>query len=146
MQVPSQMYIGGRWVDSADAATLDVLNPATQEVIARIPKASREDARKAIDAASEAARVAAKLPAHERSRILLKVASLLEQNSQEMVETIAKNVGKPVTDAAVETARAVLVLTFAAEEAKRITGQTIPLDSQPFPPGNQNRLAFTIRE
>ncbi|MDA4125936.1 MAG: aldehyde dehydrogenase family protein [Thaumarchaeota archaeon] len=146
MKVPSQMFIGGRWVDSEDAATLDVVNPANQEVLARIPKASREDARKAIDAASEAARVAAKLPAHERSRILLKVASMLEQNSQEMVETIAKNVGKPVADAAVETARAVLVLTFAAEEAKRITGQTIPLDSQPFPPGNQNRLAFTIRE
>lgn len=146
MQVPSQMYIDGMWVDSEAAATLDVVNPANQEVLARIPRASREDADRAIDAALEAKDRAAEVPAHERSRILLKVASLLEQNSKEMALMIARNVGKPLLDAEAETARAVLTLTFAAEEAKRIYGQTIPLDAHSFPPGNQNRLAFTIRE
>ncbi len=51
MQIPSQMYINGRWVGSEDLATLDVVNPANQEILAQIPKASREDAKKAIDAA-----------------------------------------------------------------------------------------------
>src|SRR2546425_1994763 len=140
------MYIDGMWVDSGDSATLEVLNPANQEVLALIPKASREDARRAIDAAFEARERASKLAAHERSRILLKVASLLEQNSREMAVLIARNVGKPLVDAEAETARAVLTLTFAGEEAKRIYGQTIPLDAHPFPPGNENRLGFTVRE
>jgi len=146
LQVPSHMYIDGRWVDSGDSATLEVLNPANQEVLALIPKASREDARRAIDAAFEARERASKLAAHERSRILLKVASLLEQNSREMAVLIARNVGKPLVDAEAETARAVLTLTFAGEEAKRIYGQTIPLDAHPIPAGNENRLGFTIRE
>src|SRR2546428_134569 len=140
------MYIDGRWVDSGDSATLEVLNPANQEVLALIPKASREDARRAIEAAFEATERASKLAAHERSRILLKVASLLEQNSREMAVLIARNVGKPLVDAEAETARAVLTITFAGEEAKRIYGQTIPLDAHPIPAGNENRLGFTIRE
>ena len=146
MQVPSHLYIDGRWVDSGDSATLDVVNPTNQETLARIPKASREDAKKAIDAAFEAKERASGIPAHERSRILLKVASLIEQNAQEMARLIAMNVGKPLADSEVETARAVLTLTFAAEEAKRISGQTVPLDAHSFPPGNQNRLGFTLRE
>jgi acyl-CoA reductase-like NAD-dependent aldehyde dehydrogenase len=146
MQVPSQLYIGGRWVDSEGASELEVLNPTNQEVLARIPKATEEDTESAIDAAYEATGKAASKPAHERSRILLKVAALLEQNSQEMATLIAKNVGKPLADAEAETTRAVLTLTFAAEEAKRIYGQTIPLDAYPIPPGNENRLGFTLRE
>src|SRR5207245_4634145 len=132
------MYIDGRWVDSGDSATLDVLNPANHEVLARIPKASREDARRAIDAAFEAKERASKLAAHERPRILLKVASLLEQNSREMAVLIARNGGQPLVGAEAETARAVLTLTFAGEEAKRIYGKTIPLHANPIPAGNEN--------
>ena len=129
-----------------DSATLDVLNPTNQEVLAKLPKASREDAKRAIDAAFDAKGRASEVPAHERSKVLAKVASLLEQNASEMARLITMNVGKPLADAEAETARAVLTLTFAAEEAKRIYGQTIPLDAYPVPPGNQNRLGFTIRE
>lgn len=129
-----------------DSATLEVINPTNQEVLAKIPKASREDAKKAIEAAYEAKERASEVPAHEKSRILSKVAALLEQNASEMARLIAMNVGKPLADAELETTRAVLTLTFAAEEAKRIYGQTIPLDAYSIPPGNQNRLAFTIRE
>ncbi len=146
MQVPSQMLIDGKWVDALNLATSTVLNPANQEVLATLPRGGREDARAAIDAASEALRRAESMSAFERSKILMKAASLLEQNSQEMATVITKNVGKPITDSEAETARGVLTLTFAAEEAKRLYGQTIPLDTSPFPPGNMNRLGFTIRE
>jgi lactaldehyde dehydrogenase len=146
MQVPSQMFIDGKWVDAESLATSTVLNPANQEVLATLPRGGREDARAAIDAASEAVRRAESMSAFERSKILLKAASLLEQNAQEMATIITKNVGKPITDSEAETARGVLTLTFAAEEAKRLYGQTIPLDTSPFPPGNMNRLGFTIRE
>jgi lactaldehyde dehydrogenase len=140
------MLIDGKWVDAESLATSTVLNPANQEVLATLPRGGREDARAAIDAASEALRRAESMSAFERSKILLKAASLLEQNAQEMATIITKNVGKPITDSEAETARGVLTLTFAAEEAKRLYGQTIPLDTSPFPPGNMNRLGFTIRE
>jgi lactaldehyde dehydrogenase len=140
------MYIDGRWVDAEDAETVTVLNPANQDVLSTVPKGGRQDARRAIDAASEAAAKAESMTAFERSKVLLRVANLLEQNAEEMAVLIAKNVGKPIADSEAETSRGVLTLTFASEEAKRIYGQTIPLDSHPFPPGNQNRLGFTIRE
>ena len=146
MQVPSQMLIDGKWVDAESLATSTVLNPANQEVLATLPRGGREDARAAIDAASEALRRAETMSAFERYKILLKAANLLELNAHEMATTITKNVGKPITDSEAETARGVLTLTFAAEEAKRLYGQTIPLDTSPFPPGNMNRLGFTIRE
>jgi lactaldehyde dehydrogenase len=146
MQFPSQMYIDGMWVDAEDSATMAVINPANQQVLVTVPKGGRQDARRAIDAAVQARGKAESMTAYERSRILLKVANLLEQNAEEMAKLIARNVGKPIADSEAETARGVLTLTFAAEEAKRIYGQTIPLDSHPFPLGNQNRLGFTIRE
>ncbi len=140
------MYIDGRWVDSETSETMNILNPANQEVLATLPKGGRQDTRMAIDAASEALKKAESMTAYERSKILLKVAGLLEQSSQQMSALISKNVGKPIADAEAETARGVLTLTFASEEAKRMYGQTIPLDNTPFPPGNQNRLGFTLRE
>src|SRR5256712_13538408 len=123
----------GGGVDAGPAGTWGVPTPANQEVLALIPKASREDARRAIDAAFEATERASKLAAHERSRILLKGASLLEQNSREMAVLIARNVGKPLADAEAETARAVLTITFAGEEAKGSYGQTIPPNAHPIP-------------
>ncbi len=146
MEVPSKMYIDGSWVDSESAETMMVLNPANQEVLANVPKGGRDDALSAIDAAAGAMKTAESMTAFERSKILLRVANLLEQNAEEMATLISKNVGKPIADSEAETSRGILTLTFASEEAKRIYGQTIPLDSHPFPPGNQNRLGFTIRE
>src|SRR5208283_3979228 len=97
MQVPSQMFIDGRWVDAESSATSTVLNPTDQGVLATLPKGGREDARTAIDAASEALRKAESMSAYERSKVLLKAATLLEQNAQEMATLITKNVGKPIT-------------------------------------------------
>jgi acyl-CoA reductase-like NAD-dependent aldehyde dehydrogenase len=140
------MFIDGGWVDAEGSGTMAVLNPSNQEVLATVPRGGRQDAGRAIDAAVEARERAEAMTAYERSRVLLKVAGLLEQHSAEMASAIARNVGKPITDAEAETARGVVTLTFAAEEAKRLFGQTIPLDAYQFPPGNQNRLGFTLRE
>jgi acyl-CoA reductase-like NAD-dependent aldehyde dehydrogenase len=142
----AQMYIEGKWIGSEEGQTLPAINPSNSEVLETFPKGTKADAQKAIDAAVASRSKAEDMTAYERSKILLKVAQLLEQNSAEMSKLIAQNVGKPIGDSEAETARGVLTLTFAAEEAKRLYGQTIPLDSHPFPPGNKNRLGFTIRE
>lgn len=142
----AKMLIAGKWFDSYDGATIDAVNPATSEVLDTFPRGGREDARAAIDAAYDARGKAEAMTAYERSTILLKASQILEQRSTEMARIISQNVGKPITDAEAETTRGCLTLAFAAEEAKRIYGQTIPLDSSPFPPGNKDRFGFTVRE
>jgi lactaldehyde dehydrogenase len=142
----AKMFIAGEWADSESGRTQPAINPADASVIDKVPLATKEDARRAIDAAAGARGKAEDMTAYERSKILLTVAQTLEKNTTEMATLIARNVGKPIADAEAETARAVLTLVFASEEAKRLYGQTIPLDSHPFPPGNKDRLGLTVRE
>jgi acyl-CoA reductase-like NAD-dependent aldehyde dehydrogenase len=139
-------YIDGEWVTSVSGRAQPCVNPATGQVLANVPVGDREDARRAVDAAVRARETAGAVPAHRRYKNLLRVAQLLEEHRDEMARLIAMSVGKPIADAEVETNRAILVFTFAAEEAKRLYGETIPLDAYPLPAGNENRLAFTMRE
>jgi betaine-aldehyde dehydrogenase len=91
-----QMYINGRWVKSDSEETFDVINPATEEVIAKVPKGTKEDAKSAIDSAREAFDKGVwseKTPA-ERSLILWKLADLVEQNADELAKLESVNVGK----------------------------------------------------
>lgn len=140
------MYVNNEWIDSESGEVQKAINPANSQTIDTFPRATREDVQRAIDCAVEAYSRAENMTAYERYKVLLKVSQLLEEHSSEMSRLISQNVGKPIADAEAETARGVLTLSFAAEEAKRIYGQTFPLDSHPFPAGNKNRLGFTIRE
>lgn len=142
----AKMFIAGEWVDAYSGKTADAVNPSTGQLIETFPLGDREDARRAIDAADVGSEKAASMPAHARSRILLKVAEIMERHIDEMARLISLNVGKPVVDAELEVKRAALTFTFAAEEAKRLYGETIPLDAYPLPPGNENRFAFTKRD
>ncbi|HXZ98319.1 MAG TPA: aldehyde dehydrogenase family protein, partial [Candidatus Acidoferrum sp.] len=89
---PYQMFVNGEWISAHANATYDVLNPATAETIARVPKGGPEDARVAVDAAREAfdkGRWPRMSPA-ERAAILFKLADLIEQNIDHlaMLETL----------------------------------------------------------
>ena len=70
-----------------------------------------------------------KMPAHERSRILRKAALLLEERGEQFAKTISLEAGKPINEARGEVTRAIQVLQFASEEAKRLMGEQIPMDS-----------------
>src|SRR4051794_3288678 len=82
------------------------------------------------------------LPAHERARILDAVAHLLTERQDEAARTISEEAGKPLKAARVEAQRAVSTFTFAAVEARRLTGSTVPMDASPAGAG---KLAFTLR-
>jgi len=92
------MYIGGEWVASEKAEKFDVLNPATAQKIAQIPKASREDVEKAVDAARDAFDKGAwpRMTPADRSKIIWRIADLVEQEVDRlaMIETV--NQGKPI--------------------------------------------------
>jgi len=92
------MYIDGRWQDSSDQKSTEVINPASEEIIAEVPEGTTEDAKKAIDAAREAFDKGSwpRLSPSERSRILLKVADLIEANTQSLATLESLNQGKPI--------------------------------------------------
>ena len=94
-----KMFIQGEGVDAEGAATFNVSNPATGEVVDSVPRGGREDAKKAIDAASDAFKVWSERPLIERSRVLLKIAELVRENVEDLATTLTLEQGKPLGEA-----------------------------------------------
>jgi acyl-CoA reductase-like NAD-dependent aldehyde dehydrogenase len=124
-----KLLIDGQWVDGGPM--LEVKNKYNGETIGTLPTARREDMDAAIAAAERAEDVMADMPAHKRADILLRTAALLRERSDDFAKTIAAEAGKALKYARAEADRAISTFTFAAEEAKRLHGETIPLDAAP---------------
>lgn len=135
------LYIDGQWKEATEHASLT--SPYTGDVIAYIPKANEREVNEAIEAAVRAKKVMAKMPAHERAAILERLVALFEKRLDEAAEIIALEAAKPIATAIDEVKRTIQTFKFAAEEAKRIHGETLPLDAAP---GGEKRVAYTVRE
>jgi len=124
-----------------------VVNPATEEVIAALPAAGREDVRRAVDEAEEAFRRWSETPLRERSKLLLKAAQYIEQDSEGLLRVLVSESGKPVRDARAELKRAVEIFRASAEEARYVLeGRAPRIDAYEYPPGNEHRLVVEGRE
>jgi acyl-CoA reductase-like NAD-dependent aldehyde dehydrogenase len=101
VRVDFRMLIGGEWTDAASGESYEVIDPSTKEVIATVPRASREDARAAIDAAREAFDSGPwpRMAPEERAAVLEKLARLLEEETERFVELEMRNAGKPIRQA-----------------------------------------------
>ena len=121
--------IGGQWRTSG--TTRPVINPFTGETLAEICQAGKEDAQQAVQAAVSAFPTLSRLPSHARSSFLHRTAALLTARLEDFARTIAAEAGKPITDARREVTRAAQTFAIAAEEAKRIPGEVVPLDLTP---------------
>jgi glyceraldehyde-3-phosphate dehydrogenase (NADP+) len=135
-----KMLIAGKWVDKKEK--IDVKNPYDGSVIDTVPDGDAKDVDRAIAAAEEGYRINRKLPVHERIRILLGAARIVEENSENFARTIATEGSKTIREARKEVMRAVQTMTISAEEARRIVGETIPFDSMP---GSENRVGYYFR-
>ena len=124
-----KLFIDGEW--TGGSPSLEVTNKYSGETIAAFSMASREDVDAAITAADQAAPVMAQMPTYQRAAILAKTAQLLQERYEDFAKTIASEAGKALKFARAEVDRAIGTFTFAAEEAKRIHGETIPLDAIP---------------
>jgi acyl-CoA reductase-like NAD-dependent aldehyde dehydrogenase len=91
-----QMWIDGKWVDAISGETYSVVNPATEEEIAKVPKAGQKDVDKAVEAARKAFPIWSKKSQAERSRILNHIADLIRKHTQELVEIDILDHGTPV--------------------------------------------------
>ncbi|MBC7876556.1 MAG: aldehyde dehydrogenase family protein [Anaerolineales bacterium] len=122
-----KLLIDGKWTGSG--ALLEVKNKYDGSLIGVVPTASREDLDQALDAAERAEDVMADMPAHKRAEILLRTSALLRERSEEVAKIIAAEAGKALKFARAEVERSASTFTVAAEEAKRLHGETIPLDA-----------------
>ncbi|AXH99271.1 NAD-dependent succinate-semialdehyde dehydrogenase [Sporosarcina sp. PTS2304] len=120
-----QMIINGQWVGS-DLPTIDVINPATGETIATVPKGGAGEAAQAVDAASEALAEWSCRSAYERSALLMKWHALIEQHEDRLAKTMTTEQGKPFAEALGEMRYANGFISWYAEEGKRVYGETIP--------------------
>lgn len=135
------LWINGEFAESETYRPL--YSPFSGEIIAEISEASSEDVLSAIEAADKAARTMAKMEAHKRADILQRVADLISEEREECARMIAKEASKPLKAARAEVDRTIMTYSFAAQEARRIHGETIPLDAAP---GGEGRVAYTVKE
>ena len=132
--------IGNQWRRTATTAT--IRNPYNGQPVADVCLAGKAEADEAVARAVEAAPAMRALPAHARAAALLKIAGLLAARQDEVARTMTAEAGKPITDARREVGRAVQTFTIAAEEAKRLPGDVIPLD---LAPGMERHLGISRR-
>ncbi len=124
-----KLLIDGQWVEGG--SLLEVKNKYNGAVIGALPNARREDVDSAIAAAERAEETMMNLPAYRRAEILLRAAALIRERAGDLAQTIAAEAGKALKFARAEVDRAQSTFTIAAEEAKRLHGETIPLDAVP---------------
>lgn len=128
-----QYYCAGEWRESGNR--LDVVNPHDDTIVGTTSYATASDLEDAITAAECAFRELRVMSTYERAGALSKLAGLLEKRQEEIAVLIARESGKPLRDARVEAMRGVFTIQIAAEEAKRIEGEMIPLDLLPTSKG-----------
>jgi succinate-semialdehyde dehydrogenase / glutarate-semialdehyde dehydrogenase len=119
-------YVDGKWIQAASGATVGVDNPATGEIIGKVPKLSCAETRHAIEAANEAFKPWSARTAKERAIVLRKWFDLMMENQEDLAKLMTLEQGKPLTESRGEVAYAAAFLEWFGEEAKRVYGDTIP--------------------
>ena len=135
-----KMFIGGEWADKDDK--LDVLNPFDGRVVDTVPKATPEDVARAVATAEQGAAIMRDMPAYERYQILHKASRIMEERLDDLGRTITLEEGKILPESLGEAARSLETITLSAEEAKRLTGETLGLDGASNGAG---KFGFTLR-
>ncbi len=135
-----QMFIAGEWLNGK--SVIPVTNPFDGSTIDSVPKAGADDIDRALAFAVKGARTMRRTAGHDRYKILMKAAQLLEERQEDFARTITLEEGKIIGESRVEVSRAAETLIASAEEAKRLGSEVVPLDGAP---GAGNRFGFTLR-
>jgi acyl-CoA reductase-like NAD-dependent aldehyde dehydrogenase len=133
-----ELFVGGAWLETGEWA--DIRSPYSDEVVGRVAMGGSDETVRAIEAAARA--MEDPLPAHRRAEILVRVAGYLGKRHEEAARIICAEAGKPMKAARVEAARAMSTYTFAAVEARKLTGDMVPMDASQ---AGEGKLAFTLR-
>ena len=118
-------FIDGKWQASSNNETYDVINPATEEVIGKASKASREDVQKALKSAEKGLKIWRDTSPWKRSYIIRKIADTMREKQDVLAKWMTLEVGKPLAEGIGEVGGAADIFEWNAEETKRIYGQTV---------------------
>src|SRR6266480_203341 len=119
-------FIAGEWVEGVSGATFPVLNPATGEELAQVPRMGADETRRAIEAAQDAYPAWRATLAKDRARILRRWADLMVEHRDDLALLLTTEQGKPLVESRIEIEYAASFLEWFGEEAKRVYGDTIP--------------------
>lgn len=135
-----QMLIGGSWVDSASGETRELRDPASGELVATVPEASRQDARRAIDAAREAFDRGPwrKTSALDRAKLLFKLGEAINRDADALAKLEVRSCGKPLAEAQFDVSDAANCFEFYAGLATKIHGETMNVPA--------NSMSYVVRE
>jgi glyceraldehyde-3-phosphate dehydrogenase (NADP+) len=133
-------YLAGAWTESE--STMSVTNPYSGKPVGEVYLAAAATFTKAIDAAYNTREACARMPIHERARILNAIASGIERDSDKFAQMITWECGRAIRDTRAEVSRAAFTFRTAAEEAKRIASEFFDLD---WLPGMEHRYALVRR-
>ncbi len=135
-----KLFFAGRWTDTG--RSVDVSNPYDGSVIDTVPAATAADVDAAIGTLVDGAKSMRALPAFERCELLRRAADGMRRRAEELARTISLEEGKPIAEGRSEVDRAIETISLSADEAKRLNGESFPLDAAPNGAG---KLGFTIR-
>ncbi len=132
------LLVGGEWVETGEWH--EIRSPYSGEVIGRCPRAGVDETRQAVESAARA--MESPLPAHVRAAILDRTAALLAEHEHDVASVISSEAGKPLKAARTEAQRAASTYTTAADAARALVGDVIPMEASPAGVG---KVAFTTR-
>jgi acyl-CoA reductase-like NAD-dependent aldehyde dehydrogenase len=138
------MLIGGEWREALSRATEDITSPFDGAVVGTVPRAGVDDVDAAINAAVTGSEIWRWTPAHERMRLLLRAAELIDERVGEIARSITAENGKTIAEATVEAGRSGELVRLAAFEGAHLYGETLPLDAHQ---GTAfDKIGFTVRQ
>ncbi|MGB9662524.1 MAG: aldehyde dehydrogenase family protein [Moorellaceae bacterium] len=137
-----RMIIGGERVASRSGEEIEVLNPATQEVVDTVPAATEEDVNLCLEKALEGKKEWGRTPLYVRTALLKKCSQTLLEHKTELATLLAREMGKPIVQAEIDVEDAAQKFMGYAEKANHLYGEVLP-EAQP---GVEQDVAFTKRE
>ena len=121
-----QMLIDGKWCQGGDRRNQDLINPATEEILGRVPLANESDLELAIEASARGFKIWKNFTPISRQIILEKAAQLIEKRANTIGKILTLEMGKPLTESMLEIAFVVDVTRWYGEEGKRTYGRIVP--------------------
>ncbi|MFD1032388.1 aldehyde dehydrogenase [Metaplanococcus flavidus] len=123
-----QLYVNGNYIDSTGDEWIDIINPATEEVISQIPKGNKEDVDKAVESAFQAQQAWELTPNIERGKIVRKLGDEISKKRDTFIDLLQEEQGKDYELASGEVDLAIDYFHYMSEWARRIEGEILPSD------------------
>src|SRR5690242_16141859 len=122
----THLFIDGEWCDAKSGETIDVVNPATGDVIGKVAKAGNVDLERVVAASRRGFATWRNMTALERATIMRKAATLIRERADSIARLMTQEQGKPLTEARIEVLSAADIIEWFADEGRRVYGRIVP--------------------